>query len=131
MEKILDFVFVPALVVIIYRCIVHAYFGVAWTDWNALEGYVCIGAGIFAVLWFWHRFIRRRCSECHQTSPWEVGSKEIERFIGAKKVRGTDGKGRTTTSHVSVTFAKIQHNYKCRNKNCDNEWVEVSKREVC
>lgn len=92
-----------------------------WEKW-------IIGVTIsFFCIWFWNKFIRRRCSKCKSTNYEFLGEKEIDRWLGTKQVTENLASGKKETRTVQTTFVKIERFYKC--KNCGYNWSEVSKEE--
>jgi len=131
MNKLLDFAFVPLLLAVIFRGVLTYFAGVDFLeytyryDWEIWVYGACI---FLAALCIWHYFFRFRCPECNAVDPWFAREREIDRFVGPKKVKGVDGKSRTVTHYVSTTYLKIQSEYRC--SNCNHTWSSVGKREL-
>lgn len=77
--------------------------------------------------WVWHKFIRRRCPSCKATSPDLINTRELDSWLGTKKVTENLGNGKSRERVVNTTFSKVERTYKCTS--CGNQWVEVSKEE--
>lgn len=84
-----------------------------------------------SILWFmlafWNVAIRLRCPACRSENVAHTGSKEVDRWVGPKKVTESLGNGKSTTRSVTTTFVKMEHAYLCGL--CDNRWVQHEKRE--
>ena len=130
MNKFLSFAFIPAVLIFVYRFFLASHYGTEWSDYGPIEGKFYLACGVLFALSFWHLLVRNRCPECRAVSPHFLRRDEVDRFVGSKKVNGTDGKGRSTTSHVSVTYAKMHTRFRCANRNCEHVWVRASKHEV-
>jgi hypothetical protein len=131
MNTFLNFAFIPLIVVTAFRYFFALRHGIDWLDFrtlNAAEIYVFIFCGCLAALSFWHHAIRARCPSCKSTCLDVLSENEIDRFVGSKEVTGKDGQGRATRHHVSVTFAKLQRQNRCRS--CGNQWQTLLKREL-
>jgi hypothetical protein len=130
MNKLLNHLYVPLALAAGLRWLFTNTNGVSFFGTGHMypfEGWVdMISLGLAAIC-FWHHFVRLRCPNCRSTEAQFQGSKEVDRFVGTKKMTGTDGKGRSTTSHVSTTFVKIDSYYTC--VNCTHEWSVRVKRE--
>jgi hypothetical protein len=130
MNKILNHLYAPLFLAAGLRWLFTSASGVEFTDFHYMypqEVWVdLISAGLAAVC-FWHYFVRPRCPNCRGTNVHFLRSQEVDRFVGSKKVTGTDGKGRSTTSHVSTTFVKLDNFYSC--PDCNHGWSERVKRE--
>ncbi|MFB2927590.1 hypothetical protein [Aeromonas hydrophila] len=85
-----------------------------------------------SIAWFilalWNVFVRRRCPRCQDYAYSYEGSEEIDRWVGSKKVRERVGKDTYADRHVTTTFAKVRHEYRC--SNCGHQWAELVKEEL-
>jgi hypothetical protein len=133
MNAILNWGAFPIVVVALVRALLNRVNGLPWYDFQLINGaeiYVWGACFILALASIWHLGLRHRCPECRSVNPHFLGSKEIDRFVGTKKVSGRDGEGRTTTHHVSTTFAKVENAYSCSNPGCGAKWNTFGKHEV-
>ena len=90
------------------------------------EVWVCLGL----VVWFFISITwisRRKCPNCRADKYDTISSEETDRWVGTKKVRGKDGKNRSTIQHTSTTFVEITTTYLCRMCKC--QWLETKKKE--
>jgi hypothetical protein len=92
-----------------------------WEKWV-----IGLTAALFCI-WFWNKFIRRRCPQCKSTKYNFLGEKEIDRWLGTKQVTEKLASGKTKTRTVNTTFIKIQRFFKCND--CGHDWSEISKEE--
>lgn len=91
-----------------------------YTSWW-LTGFGIIGG------WFWNKFIRNRCPDCNSTNFVQTSEDEVDRWRQAVKVTETLSNGKSREKHVTKTFIKVQHTYKCRN--CGRIWSITKERE--
>lgn len=77
--------------------------------------------------WIWNKFIRRRCPGCKSTKYNLENKTELDRFRQAKEVSERTASGKTKTTHVQVTYAINQYDYKC--DVCGTLWSEKRKEE--
>lgn len=134
MNALLTWGFVPLFIAGAFRFVYTDLNEVAWYDIHFISDVELVIYGIcvaLALVSFWHNFVRERCPFCRAVDPDVIDENEIDRFVGTKRVNGTDGMGRSTTHHVSTTFAKVEYHYACQNPDCTREWHKVVKREVC
>lgn len=75
----------------------------------------------------WNKFIRRRCPGCKSTKYILENKTELDRFRQAKEVSERTASGKTKTTHVQVTYAINQYDYKC--DVCGTLWSEKRKEE--
>jgi hypothetical protein len=133
MDQFLKLAWLPLAVAVLVTVLFNWLTGAPWYD---VAGMGAVGVGIvgvcigLALLSFWHHGWREKCPVCQSTNPSLMREKEIDRFVGSKQVNGTDGQGRTTTHHVSTTFAKIECHYTCSSAACRHAFKRVRKREV-
>lgn len=78
-------------------------------------------------IWVWHKFIRRRCPTCKATNPDLINTRELDSWLGTKKVTENLGNGKSRERVVNTTFSKIKRTYKCTS--CGTQWNEVRKEE--
>lgn len=133
MNFVLTWAFVPLILALAFRFILTELHAVPWYDTAFLTSFELYSYSISLALAFislWHNCLRDRCPDCRTLKPRLTHEKEIERFIGTKKVSGRDGQGRTTMQHVSTTFARMEYHYTCSNAHCRSRWFHVGKREV-
>ena len=83
--------------------------------------------GVVIGAWVWHKFIRRRCPSCKATSPDLINTRELDSWLGTKKVTENLGNGKSRERVVNTTFSKVERTYKCTS--CGIQWDEVSKEE--
>lgn len=86
---------------------------------------------IISFIWFgfvaWNEWIRRKCPVCKSKSYDLLSSKEIDRWVGTKKVRERLPDGKTRERILNTTFVMIQNDYGC--KDCGKVWSERKKVE--
>ena len=133
MNIVLTWAFLPLLFAVAYRFFFAEASQIPWYHFQYMSTFelylytVCIVLGLVSV---WHNFVRDRCPQCRAVNPEFLGEREIDRFVGSKKVHGKDGQGRTTTHHVSTTFARLEYHYSCSSSDCRAKWHTLVKREV-
>lgn len=131
MNNFLKFAWLPLGMWGLYRTILNLVWKVdafAFQSYSKTELEVVAICFFFAMVSFWHNIIRARCPNCRGVDHGIVGEEEVDRFIGSKEVSGTDGKGRTTKNHVSVTYRKMKNRHRC--KSCQHTWYSHVNREM-
>lgn len=86
---------------------------------------------IICFTWFglavWNEWIRRKCPVCKSKKYDLLSSKEIDRWVGIKKVSERTANGKTRERMLNTTFVMIQNDYRCRD--CGKVWSETKKME--
>jgi len=98
-----------------------------WVSIPIWEKWVIGVTAAFFCIWFWNKFIRRRCPQCRSTVYNLMGENEVDRWLGTKQVTEKLASGKTETRSINTTFVKIQRLYKCND--CGHVWSEISKEE--
>lgn len=124
MDKLLNFGLLGIAVSAVVRYFWAKVNDLSYLDVHSLENWELWLYGIsalVAVAWFWHVLIRTRCPNCRSTAVVYRGERELDRWVGTKKVTEQLSGGKSTTRSVSTTFEKVQKLYRCAD--CGHEWA--------
>lgn len=123
----LNFGFIAVLIATAFRYFYSKHLGIPFAAIfhpSELQLWIYWVSLFWLFLSFWNVSIRRQCPRCGATKYRFLGEREIDRWVGPKKVT----KERETKT-VSTTFVKIEKIWECRL--CGNNWgeVEIKKKE--
>jgi hypothetical protein len=131
MSKFYNFGFIAIIIAALTRYYLSTTYGVSFLqiktfqNWEVWTYAISI---IWLILAFWNVAIRRRCPNCGSYAYSYEGSEEVDRWVGTKKVREKVGDNSFADRHVTTTFAKIRHDYRC--SSCGHQWSEMTKEEL-
>lgn len=130
MNKLLNSGFVFLAIALIIRFAISYFSNDSFThiaqmaDWEKwFYGFAIV---MFSIS-FWHQVIRRRCPDCRSTEHAALGTEEIDRWVGIKKVTENIGNGKTRERHLNVTRIKTRSFFKCGQ--CEKQWSETKEHE--
>ncbi len=130
MGHILNFGFVALVLAGAVRYFSSNQLGVHFFDYAHVYNWEAWLYGV-SVLWFcvsfWNVLLRRRCPNCRSHQYSHNGSKEIDRWVGSKKIREQIGDKSYGYRSVTTTFIKIKDVFQCLH--CNHVWSEISKQE--
>lgn len=123
MDRFLNFGLLGVPVSLAIRYFWASFHGLDVADFRTFEEweYCLYGASLLLVLvWIWNVAIRHRCGACRSANVQFLGEREVDRFVGTKKVPEKLNNGKSTTRTVSTTFVKLKRDYCCGD--CPNSW---------